>query len=79
MRTKYMSYNFKVACGYNAGKVRKKNEDNFVFNGQHQDQINDGRKSINTYSVVSQKAQAFAVLMEWAEKQWGIRSVFGCK
>ena len=37
-----MGHNIQAACASHIGKIRKKNEDNFCFNGNHLEMDNDG-------------------------------------
>lgn len=39
-----MKFALHASCGCNTGKIRKKNEDNFFFDGKHLDTVHDGLK-----------------------------------
>lgn len=56
-----MKFKIEAACGCNIGKIRTNNEDNFVFNGNFLESVNDGLKDSVHFEAAFKRDLFFAV------------------
>lgn len=71
-----MFFTIQASCDCNRGKIRKKNEDNFVFDGRCLPRENNGLRHAVTMCASIQKEQCFAVFDGMGGENYGEYAAF---